>query len=297
MISLPSFEQFNESIKVTDINEGVFYRLPKNIISDELYLATKNLANFYQNTSAGRDIDPGVIDTIVRGLDKIKKAVKKFNSKEEVLGTVYEAEKMVYDELGAELETLKEKVLDLMKNTTDSKWKTALGSISSALSVLDLKISQSDSKLGVIPMKESDDVNEDILNDPNAKRWETKFILNYDELPANLDLKTKSLDKLLQGIPYQHEAMPQISDDGNLLFKTQQDLDKAKQRLSGVKESDDVNEASVQVAGKSKPAGAQVLATVIIDHLIKNGYMKAGADKFKTELVSDVKDVIMDSTF
>ena len=67
-----------------------FNRLPKDVIGNELYLATKNLANFYQNTSAGSDIDTGVIDTIIRNLEKVKKSVKKFNSKEEVTGTVYE---------------------------------------------------------------------------------------------------------------------------------------------------------------------------------------------------------------
>jgi hypothetical protein len=102
MRNLQSFEQFNESIKVADINEGVFHRLPKNIISDELYLTSKNLSNFYDRTAAGNDVDPGVIDTIIRGLDKVKKAVKRFNSKEEVIGTVYEAEineAMSFDEL------------------------------------------------------------------------------------------------------------------------------------------------------------------------------------------------------
>ncbi len=47
-----------------------------------------------------------------------------------------------------------------MKNTTDSKWKTALGSASTALSNLDRNLSQADAKLGVIPMKESEEVNE-----------------------------------------------------------------------------------------------------------------------------------------
>jgi hypothetical protein len=198
-----------------EVNEGVFHRLPKDIIKDELYLTSKNLTNFYDRTAAGNDVDPGVIDTIIRNLDKVKKAVKKFNSKDEVMGTVYEAEKVVFDEIGPELEALKKKISDLMKNTTDKKWVTALGSAYTALSNLDRNLSQADAKLGVIPMKESEEVNE----------------------------------------------------------------------------------ASVQVAGKSKPSGAQVLATVIIDHLMKNEYLKPGADKVRKELISDVQNVIMDSTF
>lgn len=198
-----------------EVNEGVFHRLPKDIIKDELYLTSKNLTNFYDRTAAGNDVDPGVIDTIIRNLDKVKKAVKRFNSKDEVMGTVYEAEKVVFDEIGPELEALKKKISDLMKNTTDKKWVTALGSAYTTLSNLDRNLSQADAKLGVIPMKESEEVNE----------------------------------------------------------------------------------ASVQVAGKSKPSGAQVLATVIIDHLMKNEYLKPGADKVRKELISDVQNVIMDSTF
>jgi hypothetical protein len=86
-----------------------------------------------------------------------------------------------------------------------------------------------------------DFVNEDILNDPKAKLWDTKYRINYDDLPANMDLRTPYLDNLFKGIPYQHYAFPQVSDDGNLIFKNQRDLDKAKKILSGIKES--VNEA------------------------------------------------------
>jgi len=82
-----------------------------------------------------------------------------------------------------------------------------------------------------------DFVNEDILNDPKAKLWDTKFRINYDDLPANMDLRTPYLDNLFKGIPYQHYAFPQVSDDGNLIFKNQRDLDKAKKILSGIHES------------------------------------------------------------
>jgi len=63
------------------------------------------------------------------------------------------------------------------------------------------------------------------------------------------------------------------------------------------KELETVYEAMVQVAGKDKPAGAQVLATVIIDHLIDRDFLKPGADKMKKALVEDIKKVIIDSTF
>jgi hypothetical protein len=60
---------------------------------------------------------------------------------------------------------------------------------------------------------------------------------------------------------------------------------------------EEISEAMVQIAGKSKPSGAQVLATVIVDHMMDNQYLKPGADKVKKELVSDLQKLIMDSTF
>ena len=58
-----------------------------------------------------------------------------------------------------------------------------------------------------------------------------------------------------------------------------------------------INEGMVQVAGKNKPSGAKVLATIIVDDLMKKDYLKPGADKVKTYLVDDVQDVIMNNTF
>jgi len=58
-----------------------------------------------------------------------------------------------------------------------------------------------------------------------------------------------------------------------------------------------LGEASVQVAGKSKPSGAKVLATVIVEHMMKENYLKPGADGIKNDLISDIADVIMNSTF
>jgi len=58
-----------------------------------------------------------------------------------------------------------------------------------------------------------------------------------------------------------------------------------------------VNEAAVQIAGKNKPSGAKVLATVIIEHMMKENYLKPGADNAKDGLVDDIAKVIMDNTF
>jgi hypothetical protein len=59
----------------------------------------------------------------------------------------------------------------------------------------------------------------------------------------------------------------------------------------------ELSEGMVQVAGKNKPSGAKVLATIIVDDLMKKEYLKPGADKVKSYLVDDVQDVIMNNTF
>ena len=62
-------------------------------------------------------------------------------------------------------------------------------------------------------------------------------------------------------------------------------------------ESVEVSEGMVQIAGKNKPSGAKILATIIVDDLIKKDYMKPGADKVKTHLADEVQDIIMNNTF
>lgn len=74
-----------------------FYRLPKDVIGNELYMATQNLANLYGSILAGNDVDAGVIDTIIKALNTVKKSVKKFNNAEEVVGTVYEGAVKQFD--------------------------------------------------------------------------------------------------------------------------------------------------------------------------------------------------------
>ena len=77
-----------------EMNERVFYRLPRKMIENELWATTRNLQNFFNYASAGSDTDPGVLDSIIKSLEKLKKEFKKFSSKEEVSGTVYESEEV-----------------------------------------------------------------------------------------------------------------------------------------------------------------------------------------------------------
>jgi hypothetical protein len=87
MKKIKLFEEFNgeESIRES------FYRLPSDVIGSDLYLVSKNLMNFYDSAKAGNDVDPGVLDSIIKKLNEIKKSAKKFNKAEEVTGTAYES--------------------------------------------------------------------------------------------------------------------------------------------------------------------------------------------------------------
>ncbi len=59
------------------------------------------------------------------------------------------------------------------------------------------------------------------------------------------------------------------------------------------------NEAMVQIAGNQKPAGAQVLATVLVDYLIEKDFLKPGMDRvgIKKSLILDLQRFIMNNTF
>jgi len=59
--------------------------------------------------------------------------------------------------------------------------------------------------------------------------------------------------------------------------------------------AENVDEGMVQVAGKGKPAGAKILAMVIVDELEKNGMLKPGANT--NNIKNDVMELIMKSTF
>jgi len=96
---------------------------------------------------------------------------------------------------------------------------------------------------------------------------------------------------------YKDDSQANPMDIKNAI-RTPEDLIKGANKYVGVKlQESSVNEASVQVAGKSKPSGAKVLATVIVEHMMKENYLKPGAESVKNDLISDIADVIMNSTF
>jgi len=79
-------------------------------------------------------------------------------------------------------------------------------------------------------------------------------------------------------------------------------IDKAYESYSTTNEGE-VNEAMVQVAGKDKPSGAKVLATVISDYLIDKNYISAingrnpKGSREKKQLISEIQELIINSTF
>jgi len=108
-----------------EMNEGAFYRLPRKTIENELWATTKNMQNFFNYASAGSDTDPGVLDSIIKSLEKIKKEFKKFSSKQEVSGTIYESEEI--------------------NEANISMYKSM---VQNALKDLDVEVKQSDIKVG-----------------------------------------------------------------------------------------------------------------------------------------------------
>ncbi len=61
--------------------------------------------------------------------------------------------------------------------------------------------------------------------------------------------------------------------------------------------TENIDEAMVQIAGKSKPAGAVVLAKVILDMLSQEKHLTPAAERQLIGLQDDVADLIMKSTF
>ena len=87
MKKIKLFEEFNS---VEPIQES-FYRLPKDVIGNELYVVNQSIQSLYSGAAAGNDVSPKEIDLIIKNLQQIKSSVKKFNKAEEIEGTVYES--------------------------------------------------------------------------------------------------------------------------------------------------------------------------------------------------------------
>jgi hypothetical protein len=74
------------------MNEGTFYRLPKDVIKTELFVARIKLNVFTDRVTSGNDVDPKELDAIIKKLKDVSTHIKKFSNAKDVIGTVYEAE-------------------------------------------------------------------------------------------------------------------------------------------------------------------------------------------------------------
>lgn len=181
MKKIKLFEEFNS---VEPIQEA-FYRLPKDVIENDLYFVSKNLTNLYDYTAAGNDIDPNIIEGMIKKLEKIKKSAKKFNSGEEVAGTVYEGAVKQFDaDFNDMVKNIKsgygwidpDYAQETWENTSDIDFESVKVEIYKRLikaNLLWLSANDGESKgkqvksLKEIGVKESVEVNEAVINISN----------------------------------------------------------------------------------------------------------------------------------
>ena len=73
---------------------------------------------------------------------------------------VYEAEVDIYDEVGGLIEDLYAKLNDLAEETTDAAWRKAIQNIIKNVEAVENNLGKASSKLGIVPVRESDEVEE-----------------------------------------------------------------------------------------------------------------------------------------
>ena len=61
-----------------------FYRLPGNVVGNELYVVARDLKSFADSQMNGDDFDVKSFTSIIDKLNKIKKEAKAFNSEDDV---------------------------------------------------------------------------------------------------------------------------------------------------------------------------------------------------------------------
>jgi hypothetical protein len=99
-----------------------------------------------------------------------------------------------------------------------------------------------------------------------------------------------------------HVAPEDVKDyiKGKTVYATDEDGEEYeinKKNTDVVSESSELDEAMVQVAGKSKPSGAKVLATVIVDNLESSNMLVGLKPSTKAAVIDAVTMIIMDNTF
>ena len=168
-----------------------------------------------------------------------KLAAKKINEE------VNEAEVDLWSEVEGDFTQIYSKLNDLAEETTDSKWRKAIEGIIKALDVVETKMGQASSKLGVITVNEADkyeSVNEGVrisLFDPNKNKILKSLSVdkNYKEAEKEVETLNKRLSASEKNKEYYwkittigesatNEAFYRMSSDtvGNELYAASQAL-------------------------------------------------------------------------
>ncbi len=175
--------KYLQFVKESRVNEA-FYRIPHTIAANELYELTNLIKSINDRLETGQDANPKDFSRVSKLWDKINKSIKKFKSKEDVEGTVYEGEILVWDEIGKPFEDLKNALDKIGKENTDPKWSKALISIWKQIEKAETNLNNYDKKLGVITTESVNEAKEiEVTQEMWDKDWKiTKtFGKEYDE--------------------------------------------------------------------------------------------------------------------
>jgi hypothetical protein len=211
------------------INEAKFFRLPKELNAMwELKNSVDYIVGKHKN---GDDYKPEEMKTIEEFIKKIKQSAKAFKDAGEVKGTVYEsvvneaakkineevneAEVDLWSEVEGDFTQIYSKLNDLAEETTDSKWRKAIEGIIKALDVVETKMGQASSKLGVITVNEADkyesvdeamDINDPVLMAIRARRT------MLDKEKAAPKVKKISMGQYFKLMDKESDLMDQLKD-------------------------------------------------------------------------------------
>jgi hypothetical protein len=85
------FDFEGKTFKVEESIKESFYRLPKKVIGNDLYVLDNRMQQLTSAVNNGSDLDIKALDNIISMLQDVRKSAKKFDKKEDLLGTVYES--------------------------------------------------------------------------------------------------------------------------------------------------------------------------------------------------------------
>jgi len=144
-------------VMVESVANEAFSRMSNDAIGNELYSASQALTTYYDWLKAGNDAGNGKsIDHIISLLKKCKSSIKRFNDKEETIGTEYEAPALESVTNESKI-TLKRRYTENHPAKTAGKFAKVRNKVLEAIAD------------GTITQEEFDNILSELSN--NAKRW------------------------------------------------------------------------------------------------------------------------------